>query len=120
MGKDGQGLGFTVFFDKPVAISFALLIAFEEKGGRFAEGPLEMGIADFFAVGLLGTCNESAVGYEVLDGWEAMDVFDLIEDDQPQDFADAGDGFEQGIGHRVVVVGHGDMISRSIFAMMGS
>jgi len=40
-----------------------------------------------------------------------MDVFDLVEDDEAQDLADAGDGFEQGVCDRIVVVGHGDDIA---------
>ena len=101
MGQDREGFAFAVLVGKPVEVFFPWLIAFEEERGRFAEGPLEMGIADLFAasaglfsVGLLGAFDEPAVGDEILNGGEAMDVFDLIEDDKAQDPADAGNGLE--------------------------
>lgn len=74
MCQDGQGFAFAVLVGEPVEISFPWLIALKEKGGCLAEGPLEMGIADFlaacavlFAVGLLGALDEPAVGDEILD-----------------------------------------------------
>jgi len=46
MSKNGQGFSFAVFVSKSVQISFCRLIAFKEKDCCFAEGPLEMRIAD--------------------------------------------------------------------------
>jgi len=118
MCQDGQGFSLTVLSGEPVEVSCPWLIAFEEKDGCLAEGPLEMGVADLltacavrFTVGFFPAFDQAAVGDEILDRWETLDGFNLIEDDKAQDSADAGDGFEQGIGHRIVMVGHGDDIT---------
>ena len=57
-----------------------------------------MSVADLFAAwaafltgGLFRAFDQSTVRGEVLDGWEAVDTFDLIEDDEAQYSADAGD-----------------------------
>jgi hypothetical protein len=49
VGQDRERFAFAVLVGKPVEIFFPGLIAFEEEGCGFAEGPLEVGIADFFA-----------------------------------------------------------------------
>jgi len=49
MGQDREGFAFGVFVGKPVEVFFPGLIALEEEGCCFREGPLEMGIADLFA-----------------------------------------------------------------------
>ena len=67
MGQDREGFAFGVFVGKPVEVFFPGLIALEEEGCCFREGPLEMGIADLFAasaglfpVGLLGAFDGPA------------------------------------------------------------
>ncbi len=118
MGQDGQGFSFAVFIGESVQISFSRLVTLEKEGSGLTEGPLEMGVADFFTArahfsttGLFGAFYQSAVRGKVLDGWKAVDVFDFVEDNQPQDFSDAGDGLEQSIGQRVVVFGGLDDIA---------
>jgi len=115
VGKDREGFSLAVFVCQSVEVFFPRLIALEEECGRFAEGPFEMGLADLFAscaglfaIGLLGALDEPGIGGKVLDRREAVDVFDLVEDDEAQDSTDAGDGFEQGVGHRVMFIGHGN------------
>jgi len=88
MCQDGQGLAFAVLVSEPIEISFPWLIAFQEKDSCFAEGPLEMGVADLlaacalhFAVGFFRAFDQAAVGDEILDRWESLDGFNLIEDD---------------------------------------
>ena len=100
MSKDGEGLGFTVFFLEPFFVFHPLGVTPEEKDGGFRESPLEMGSADFLtgvtmalSSGLPGALDESAVGGEVLDCWEAAYVVDFIKDDERENGADAVDGF---------------------------
>jgi hypothetical protein len=85
MSQDRECFAFSVLIGQPVEIFFPGLIAFEEECCRLAEGPLEMGIADLlaawavlFAVGFLGTLYQPAGRDEVLDGREAVDVFNLF------------------------------------------
>jgi len=49
VGEDRQGLRFTVFTGEPFEIPFGRFVALEEKHRCLGEGPLEMGVADFFA-----------------------------------------------------------------------
>ena len=71
---------------------------------RFAEDPAQIRIAEFGAapaLDLAGTGHRAfdpaAVTQEILDGGEALDVADFVEERQAQVFADAGDGLEQGV-----------------------
>jgi len=68
MSQDGQGFAFAVLVGEAIEILFPWFIAFEEKSRCFAEGPLEMGIADLltacavpFTVGLLGALDQAAI-----------------------------------------------------------
>ena len=70
-----------------------------QQDSGFREGPLERGIADLraggpiaCAGGFLGTFDEPAIGHDILDPWAAGDVMHLIEQDQTQNLADAGNG----------------------------
>ena len=47
MSKDGEGLGFTVFFLESFLELESLGITSEEEDGGFRESPLEMGVSDF-------------------------------------------------------------------------
>jgi len=58
--------------------------------------------------GLLGAPDQAAVGGEVLDGGEAVDVVNFIEKRQGQDLADAGDGAQAVEGVGVVALGRAD------------
>ena len=118
MGQDREGLGLAVSIGEPVQISFAGLIVFQEEDCGFREGPYEMSISDlfparagFFPAGLFGVFDQAAIRDEVLDGGEAMDVFDFIEADQAQDSSDARDGLQQGVCPGVVVFGGLDDIA---------
>jgi len=74
--------------------------AFPEKQyGRFAEGPLQVSVADLFtgsAIGLTSrfsvALDQPAVGSEVLHRGEALNRMDLVEDDQREDLTDTGNG----------------------------
>jgi len=48
--------------------------------------------AGFFPSGFSGTFNQAGVRDEVLDAWEAMDIVDLVEQDEGEDLSDTGDG----------------------------
>ena len=71
-----------------------------------------MGVADFiarsapaFAGGFLGTFDQTAIGDEVLDPWEAGNVVDFVEQHEAKDFANTGHGLEQIEGSGIVLLG---------------
>ena len=77
-------------------------IAFGDHGG-FAEGPAQIGVAEFGATQALdlpragdGAFDEPAIGEEIFHGGETGDVADLMEDRQAEVVADAGGGLQQG------------------------
>ena len=77
-------------------------IPFGNDGG-FAEGPAEIGIAEFGAAEALdfagagdGAFDEAAITEKVLHGGEALDVADFMEDGQAEELANAGDGLQEG------------------------
>lgn len=105
-GQDGVGL-------ELVAVHFGLqalgqgfevvVVAFGDDGG-FAEGPAEVGVAELGAAQALdlagaghGAFDQAAVGEEVFDGGKAANVADFVEDGQAEGFADAGEGFQEGV-----------------------
>ena len=99
VGEDREGLGFAVFADEPGMILLGLFISSEEEASGFGEGPLEMDVTDLavfgaglFPCGLPGAFDQTAVGDEVLDAGEAVDIVDLIEEDEGEDLSDSGDG----------------------------
>ena len=80
VGEDRESFGFTVFTGKPFEISFAGLVALEEKDRSLREGPLEMSVADLltagsvlFAIRFFNALDQTAVGDEILDLGEALD-----------------------------------------------
>jgi hypothetical protein len=100
MSKDRKGLGLAVFFLETFLELHSLGVTPEEKNGGFRESPLEMGVTDLFvgrtvpfSGGFPGALDESAVGGEILDSWEAAYVVDFIKNDERKDSPDAVDGF---------------------------
>ena len=98
MGEDGEGFGLAVLGGSAGEPLLSVGVAPEEEDGRFGEGPLEVSVADLaapgagaLACGEPGASDEPSVGGEVLDGGEASDVVDLVEDDEREDLANAGD-----------------------------
>lgn len=99
MGQDGQGFPLSVFTDQTVMIVLSELIVSEKQTCCFREGPLEMGIADFavlgaelFSCGLSGAFDQTAIGDELLDPRETMNVMDFVKEDQSENLTDTGDG----------------------------
>lgn len=118
VGEDREGFGFAVFMGKPLEKLFGRVVALEEKHGCLGEGPLEMSVADlfatgavFFAIGFFDALDQTAVGDKILDRGETCDGFDLVEEDQTEDSADAGNGLKEGIGSEVVFFSTGNDIS---------
>jgi hypothetical protein len=100
-------LALAVFFLQSGQVLLACGIVPEKEHRRFREGPLEIGIAPLgpccpvaFASRFFGTLDEAAIGDEILPAGETLDVVDLIQQDEAQDFPDAGHRLEpiQGIG----------------------
>jgi hypothetical protein len=88
VGEDRESLGFAVFMGKSLEIFFGRFVALEEKDGCLGEGPLKVSVTDlfttgtvFFAVGFFDALDQTAIGDKILDGGEALDGFDLVEED---------------------------------------
>jgi hypothetical protein len=101
MGPDRQGLALPVFFLEAGQILLARRIVAEKQDRRFGKGPREMGVTDLRASGalplpsrFLGTFDQTAIGHEILDPWEAGDVMYLIQQHETQDLANTRDGLE--------------------------
>ncbi len=102
MSEDGKCFSLAVFSDEPVMVDLGLLIAAQEKTGRFRESPFEVGIADFavfgsgfLSAGFPGAFDQAAIGDKVLDPLKPGNVMDFIQNDQAQDFSDAGNAPKQ-------------------------
>ena len=95
VGEDAQGLTVPMFPFEPVVELLAFREMSEDGDGRLTECPLEMYVADLGA-GRTGplACrrrfafDEASIGSESLDGLEATDVVDLVEDRERQNLAD--------------------------------
>ena len=112
MSKDREGLGLAVFFLEPFFVFHTFGVSPEEEDGGFGESPLEVGVTDFlvgcamtFPGGFPGRFNETAIGDEVLDCWEAAYVVDFIKDDERENGSDAVDGFQEKKGVGIVFCG---------------
>jgi hypothetical protein len=97
MGQDGQGFPLPMFFHQAGEAFLTRRVVAEKQDGGFGEGPFEVGIANLLAGGavalaggFLGTLDEPAVGDELLDPWEAVDIVDLLQQHERQDLADPG------------------------------
>src|SRR6516162_8225184 len=104
-GQGSQGAGLAVLLLPPGQPALGLLAFAEQQAGRLGEGPFEMGVADFVAAGALllpgrfvDTADQPGVRQELANLGEPADVVDLVEQDQGQDRADAGDGTQPGVG----------------------
>lgn len=82
--SSGSGVG-----EEPVGVKG--LVSLEHEVDGTAE--LVTGGSEAFAGGGFLAFDEAAIGSEALDGVEAADVKDLIEEGEGQDFSDAEDGF---------------------------
>ena len=105
-GQHGVGLEFIA-----VHPCFETLRQWTEDGripfgnhGRFPKGPAQIRIAQLGSAQALdlsgtgdGAFDQPTVGEEIFDGGKAGDVAKLVEDGQPEVFADAGRGWEQGV-----------------------
>jgi hypothetical protein len=86
MREDGQGVALAVVFHYARERLLAGGIGPQEQAGRFGEGPLEVGVANFGARGplplasrFLGARHQTAIGDERLPPGQAMDVMDVIQ-----------------------------------------
>ena len=113
LGRENrQRLALAVLPGESPQMLLAFWVVAKKQGGRFGEGPLEMGVADLgasdpqlFAGGAVFTLHESRIRQEILDALEAMDVVDLVEDRLRQDLADARNRPEPVIRLGIVLLG---------------
>lgn len=117
-GQDGVGLELThAGFQALAKGTDEVRVPFGDDGG-FAEGPAQIGVAEFGAAQTLdvagrsdGAFDEATVREEVFDRGEAGDVADLVEDGHGQDGTDAGDGLQEGEIGRGMGLGQLDQVS---------
>jgi hypothetical protein len=107
MGKHRQRLALPMFFLQAGQRLLAGRSVAEEEDRRFGQGPLQIRMADLRASGaiplprrFLGAFDQAAIGHHILDPRETGDIMALVEQDQTQKLANAGDGLEpvQGLG----------------------
>lgn len=101
MRQDRERFTLAVLVLQPRQESLTRWVETQKTDGCFRESPLQMGVADFGsgeAVGLAGgfllRFDQTAVGCAILDARETVDVVNLVEQDQREDFADTGDGIQ--------------------------
>ena len=143
IGDDGVGLEGTFLGFQAVVVGGEHGAVASTQDGGFADGPPEIGVAEFGAAQALdltgagdGALDQATVAGEVLDGGETVDGVDLVEDGEGQGLADAGDGLEEGViaggeaagggnqlrfepGDHLVVVADGGQIGLEVEAVMG-
>src|SRR5262249_28009068 len=107
-----QGAGLAVLLLPPGQPTFGRLALAEQQAGRLRESPFEMGVADLVPPGPLllagrfvSAADQPSVGQELTDLGETTDIVDLIEENQRQHRADAGDRAQAGVGLRIVHLG---------------
>src|SRR5262249_22638219 len=112
--EDGQGFTLAVLFLEPLMQLLGPGVGTQERGGQFAEGPLQMRVADLLArvpVELTGRLalglDQAAVGQEILHPGKARDVVYLVEHDQWDHQITARDRAQQGEGLAVMPLGTG-------------
>ena len=102
-------------FSKRVRIPLTRRIGAQTQHRRFREGPFEVGVAKLrarSAVALpsrfLGTFDYTAIGDNILDPREAVDVMDFIEEHQGEDLPDPRDRAQAVEGVGIVLLGARD------------
>ena len=115
MRQDRQGLALAVSGLEAGQILLARRIVAEEQDRRFGESPLEIGVADLGAGGpiafpgrFFGTCDQAAIGDEILHPWEAGDGMNFLQEPATENLADARNGLEQIQGIGVMLLGRRD------------
>jgi hypothetical protein len=100
VAENAECLALVVFTGEALEVGLHAVGFPDEQKGGFADGPLEVGVADLLvrrhAAGLAGRglrwADEAAVRAKLLYAIEAADVVDLIEEDEGEYLAYTGDG----------------------------
>ena len=102
--ENGVGLELTHLGFQAVGISAEQRMMTFGQDGCFAQGPAQVGIAQFGSAQPLdlagaghGSLDQTAVAAEALNGGKAVDVLDFVENGQGQRLSDTRDGLEQGV-----------------------
>ena len=92
-----QGLRFSVLTGESLLKALRRFVTAQEQNCCFAECPFEMGVSDLVVPSfhplprrLMGALHQSSVGDEVPDTRKAIDILDLIKDDQREHRTDTG------------------------------
>jgi hypothetical protein len=96
-GQTRERLAFAVVFRASGEIRLASRVIPPEEDRGFREGPLERGLANFgaggpvaFAGRFFGPFAHAAVGDNILDAGQTRAVMELLQQDEAQEFANAG------------------------------
>jgi len=99
MRQDAQGCPLVVLLLQAGQDLVSRLVGAPKLPGRFGKSPLEVRVPDFlprgaqaFAARCRGTCDQTAIGGDVLDAWEAGKVMDCVEQHEAEDCAHTGHG----------------------------
>ncbi len=114
MSHDGQGFCLSMFFFESGPIKFCFFVPSQEEDNSFGEGPLEVDVADLSAGAslllpgrFLGGFYEPAVGSEILNFGESLNVVDFVEDGKAEDAPYARNGSYSEVGIGVMLFGEG-------------
>ena len=97
--QDGQRLAFAAFLLLALHPSLHRDARPQHQARGFAEGPLQMGVADLFAAeafhlagAFVGATHEPAVRQEIAGFGKSTYTINLVKEDQAEDRPDAGNG----------------------------
>ena len=105
--QDTPGFPCVMLVRQPGQQLLSGLIPAQEEGGRFRKGPCEMGVptlvsrsAYAFAPRVFGTLDEATLRRTILHPWEAIELVNVVEQDETEDFANARHRLQevQGLG----------------------
>ena len=109
VSQNRESLSLAVSFFQTRHVGLSLRVVAQEQDGRFGECSFQMSVADLgtdeaigFARRFFLRFHQTAIGDEILNPRKPADVVNLIEKDQRQDLADAGDRIQKMKGIRIV------------------
>lgn len=101
VSQGGQGFGLVHALLELFDVAFGFVVVTNKQHGGFGERPLQMGVADFVALGTVDLASgfgfalhQSGVGRELLNRLEPLNVTDFVQNGQRQNASYSGNGFQ--------------------------
>jgi len=118
LGQHGQRCARAVFFLQAREVFLARRIVPQKQDGGFRKRPVQVGVTDLgtrgavsCACGFIRAFDQAAIGDKILHPWETLDVMNLVEQNEAQDFSDPGHDLEQVQGLGIVLLCRFDNVS---------